>query len=335
MALTTSVSRRQRVPDPPIGIVASITGGFEAVNARLLLAAMPLVLDVFLWLGPRLSIKPLLDELLRFLNEASAGALELSPNFGLLTQMINEIAERFNLFALLSTSPLGLPSLMAARGSAQTPLGSALIWPVDNPLLYLVLFGVFVLLGLLLGALYFGGIAQQVRDGQLDVTVLLRRVWGDWFRLVLLTVLALIVLFVLGGPIAIIAGIAGLSSPLVGQLLYVFGGTLILWVLIFGGFAIHGIVLQNRGLWGALRDSVRLVQTSLPQTAGLFASVMLIDLGLSAVWSIPENNSWWRLLGLAGHALVSSALVAATFVFYKDRYRWLLEVQQAMKAQSK
>ncbi|MGQ0603825.1 MAG: hypothetical protein ACT4QE_19260 [Anaerolineales bacterium] len=331
--MTASISRH-RAPAPPIGIVASLTAGFEVVNARLVLVTLPLVLDLLLWLGPRLSIKPIVDETLALMDDVLAGSAGATPGFELLRNTLTQTAELFNLFSALSTRPLGLPSLIATRGAPLTPFGQPLIWPIVNPWVYVVLFGAFLLLGLLLGALYFGGIAQQVRDSQLNLVQLVRGVWGDWLRLSVLAVAALILVFMIGGPTVVMAQFAALVSPLLGAILSVLGATLILWVLIFGAFSVHGIVLQRRGLFGALWDSVRLVQSSLPQTAGLFAAVMVLNLGLGLVWNVPTSDSWLMLVGVAGHALVSTALIAATFAFYKDRYRWWLETQQALKKQT-
>lgn len=318
-----------------MGVVAALTAGFEAVNARLVLILLPLALDLFLWLGPRLSILPLMERMVELLQPPPASGADaegMRQIFEALRASLLNLGGGFNLFSVLSTAPLGLPSLMAARPVSQTPLGAPVIWPVDNGLVYFFLFGVFSLTGLLLGAFYFGGIAQQVRDTRLAWDLLARQVWGDWARLTALAVLALAVVFLLGGPTLVMAVLLALIHPLLGNLASIAGATLILWALIFGAFALPGIVLQQRGLLGALWDSVRLVQNSLPQTAGLFVAIALVNYGLNVVWNLPGGESWLILLGLGGHALVATALVAAVFVFYQDRYRWWVETQQALRA---
>lgn len=329
----TAPLTRRRAPAPPIGIIASITAGFETVNAQLGLVALPVALDLFLWLGPQLSVRPLVDESLRLLDEVTLGAGGLTPDATLLRQGLEQAALLFNLFSRLSTQPLGLPSLLALRGSALTPLGQPPVWPISNAGLYLVLFGAFSLVGLLFAALYFGGIAQQVRDGRLDFGQLGRQAWGNWLRLILFALLAAIAVFVIGGPTVVMASLAGLASPVLEVLISVLGTSLILWLLLFAVYAVHGILLQQRGLFGSLWDSLRLVQASLPQTAGLVGAVTLIYYVLGLVWNLARNDSWLMVFGIAGHALVSTALIAATFVFYKDRYRWWVETQQALKEQ--
>lgn len=325
-----------KLPTPPHGVIASLAGGFETVNARLELILLPLVLDLFLWLGPRLSILPLVERFSKVLvtelsREATADQLAV---LAMISQRLTEYGQGFNVFSFLSTTPLGLPSLLAGRGGAAAPLGQPFIWYVDSLPLYLLLWAAFVLAGLFLGALYFGGIAQQVRDRRLNPALLLRQVWGDWARLTALAVLALLFLIVVGTPLLIICGLLWYISPLLGSLAWILAFSLMLWALFYGGFALHAMLLARRGLPGALWDSVRMVQFNLPHVASLFVLVVLINVGLGLVWNVPASGSWLLLLGVGGHALISTALVAATFVFYQDRYRWWLEMRQNLQART-
>jgi hypothetical protein len=325
-----------KLPTPPHGVIASLAGGFETVNARLELILLPLALDLFLWLGPRLSILPLVERLSQtVVSELGAGAsADQQAVLEMFSQRMREYGQTFNLFSFISTAPLGLPSLFAGRGSSVAPMGQPPIWYVDSVPVYLVFWAAFVLLGLFLGALYFGGIAQQVRDRRLNLAVLLRQVWGDWARLTTLALLAALFLLIVGTPLLIISVILWLLSPLVGSVAWVLAFTLMLWALFYGGFALHAMLLARRGLLGALWDSVRMVQFNLPHVASLFVLVVLINVGLTLVWNIPDDASWLMLLGVGGHALISTALVAATFVFYQDRYRWWLEMRENLQARA-
>jgi hypothetical protein len=325
-----------KLPNPPFGVIASLAGGVEAVNSRLELILLPLALDLFLWLGPRLSIMPLIDRFSRTLvTELGSGATsEQQAVLEMFSQRMRELGQSFNLFSFLSTAPLGLPSLFAARGSTVAPTGQPPIWYVDSAPLYLLLWAAFALLGLFLGALYFGGIAQQVRDRRLSLAVLLRQVWGDWARLTALAVLAVAFVLMLGTPLLLVSVVLWLLSPLVGSLAWLVAFTLLLWALFYGFFALHAMLLVRRGLLGALWDSARMVQFNLPHVASLLVLVVLINVGLALVWNLASDGSWLMLLGVIGHAVVSTALVAATFVFYQDRYRWWLEMRENLQARA-
>ena len=219
-----------KMPVPPQGIITSLVTGFEAINARLELILLPLALDVFLWLGPHLSVGPLVPPIEAAMTSliANGGNDPASQsNFQVLRTALEAYGATFNVFSFLSTSPLGLPSLLAGRGPVVTPAGRPMVWLVNSVPLYLLLWGTFVLLGLLLGAFYFGIIAQQVRDKRRRWDVLLRQVWGDWARLTALAVLAIGAVIVLGLPVLVFTGLLYLISPLLSGLAWV-GGLMVI-----------------------------------------------------------------------------------------------------------
>jgi hypothetical protein len=321
-------------PAPPQGVIASLVTGFETVNARLELLLLPLALDLFLWLGPQLSIQPLVQRILATLDTPAGADAAALANLELYRSTLESFGANFNLLSVLSTAPLGLPSLLAGRAPEATPLGAPLVMQLEGFLVFLLLMGVFMLLGLLLGALYLGSIAQQVRDKRVSAARLVRLVWADWARLTALAMLALLVLVVLGVPVVLVTFAAMLLHPVLGGVVWLLGATVMLWTLFYGGFTVHGMLLHRRGLFGALWDSVRLVQVNLPQVAGLVLLIVLINTGLGLVWTMPATRSWFMLLGIGGHALVTTALVASTFVFYQDRYRWWIEMRRALRARA-
>jgi len=329
----------RKTPAPPLGIVASIASGFETVNARLELILLPLALDLFLWLGPHLSLKPVLEGLLpRLLNQlvappgvdaTTAQSLEAMRNE--LQIMLTAAAERFNVFAVLSRFPLGLPSLLVNRAPVSAPGGSPSVWFVTSGLEGVLLFAALWLLGLFLSACYFDGIAQQVRNARVNWRLLLKQVWGDWARLTALTAVIVLMLGFLSLPLSLLVGLVALMNVVAAQFVVAAVG---IWLLAYFGFTLPGILLQRRGLFGAAWDSLRLAHASLPQTLVLYAAVIFIYVGLGQVWSLPPDDSWLLVIGLAGHALVSTALVAAMFAFYQDRYRWWMETRQTLRAQA-
>ncbi|MEO6624915.1 MAG: hypothetical protein ABIN37_08795 [Burkholderiaceae bacterium] len=326
-----------KMPAPPKGVISSLATGFETINARLELILLPLALDLWLWLGPHLSVSPLMPQIeaaLRPVYAAAAADPSGRQNLGILQAAIEGFGKTFNIFSMLSTAPLGLPSLMAGRSPILTPLGTPQFWQVDSIPVYLLLMGVFILAGLYLAALYLGGIAQQVRDKRLSWGLLLRQVWGDWARLTALVAMAALVLVVLGLPLVLVTGLASLFSTLLGLVIWVGGLTIMLWVVFYAGFAVHGMLLHRRGLFAALWDSARLVHFNQPFAAGIFVMVVAVNLVLAFVWNIPHDDNWLLLIGVGGHALISTALVAATFVFYQDRYRWWVEFRQALVARA-
>ncbi len=122
----------------------------------------PLVLDLFLWLGPHLGIARLIDTLTE--PAIQAGGL-VGEQASLIRQVIESAGERFNLLSALSTIPIGIPSLMAGRMPLENPLGLISRIDVDDAgrvlLIWIGLSGI----GLVIGAYYQYWIAGAIAPG--------------------------------------------------------------------------------------------------------------------------------------------------------------------------
>ncbi len=324
-----------QLPKPPLGVLASLRAGFSVVNNRLELALFPLVLDLFLWLGPKLSIKPLVASALRGLDLLAAYSADpqVAQQLEPMRASFTDLGDKFNLFSRLSTAPLGIPSLMASSLWEGVPAGvSQPVWLGGGLLSHLGLFLLFSLIGILLGSIYFNCIAQQIRAKRLDFGQFLRQAGGDWMRLVAFAILVALALIVVLAPVWLVGGLIAAIIPAVGAIVFVLSLTLVMWGVFYLGFTVPAIVVQHRGLFGAVWDSLRVAQWSMSSTAGLYTLLFLISVLLSTVWNLVQPDSWVMLAAVAGNALVSTALVAAAFVFYQDRYRWWGEMRAAIEA---
>ena len=101
--------------------------------------------------------------------------------------------------------------------------------------------------------------------------------------------------------------------------------SMVLWtgfalVAIYLAFSLHGIFLNERPTGRALVESVRLVRRHLSSTIALFLWVFLLRALLRMLWMLADNGSWFTFISILGHSFISTALVAATFIFYRDRY---------------
>jgi hypothetical protein len=222
---------------------------------------------------------------------------------------------------------------MAARMPEAVPAGMPhLSWLVQNALFHLDLYILFSLAGLLLGAVYFNCIARPMQSPRSGARQLLRQMAGDWVRLAVFALLVALGLGVLLAPVWLVGSVIASFIPLVGVLVVVASITVVMWAVFYLGFTVPAIVVQRRGLFGALWDSVRIAHFSLPATAGLYSVLFFISLVLSYIWSIVKPDSWVTLAALGGNALVSTALVASYFEFFRDRYRWTEEMRRVFQA---
>jgi hypothetical protein len=76
-----------------------------------------------------------------------------------------------------------------------------------------------------------------------------------------------------------------------------------------------------------------LTRMTLPTTSLFFLSVLAISEGLNILWRVPPETSWLTLLGIGGHAFISSGLMAASFIFYRDADRYSQATIKIIKAQ--
>lgn len=313
------MSEQRELPARPIGAVASLSAGLDTVIQGWWILLFPLALDLFLWLGPRLSIRPVTEDFLATL----APLMEENPALDL----FETAAEELNYFSTVSVTPLGVPSLMSVKLPQSTPLGIPSTYLVTDDLQWIGLFVGLSLSGLLLGGIYFGLITQQVRDGAPNLWRLLKAIPGYWLSVLLMILSLLLAGAILAIPVIIVAALLSGLSAWIATLVVWTGFMLFLWLVFHLFFTVHGILLNQQPLIKAAWNSLRLVAANSFSVMGLLALVFALSAGLNYLWSLPNESSWMLLVGIVGHALISSALVTATFVFFQDRYRYWRQVQ--------
>jgi hypothetical protein len=57
----------------------------------------------------------------------------------------------------------------------------------------------------------------------------------------------------------------------------------------------------------------------------------LLSTGLNYLWSVPTADSWMTLVGIGGHAFITTALLSASFVYYRDMNAWLQTVFERLQ----
>jgi len=301
----------------PLGIIDSLSAGFSLVAQRPVLLMIPLLLDLFLWLGPRLSVSSITSEL----------ALKLPPSVGepaensalLFEQNTVEILGSYNLFSALSTWPLGAPSLLAGNDTGHGPLGRTSTIEVQTVGGMLAWLLALVGAGLLLGTVYLSLVARWSEESEIGLGKWAREVWIDWARIVALVIIALGVVFLVSVPFFLAVEIIGLIVPPLASFALLAGIGLGMWALFHLFFAAHAILLRQDSVRDAIRKSIVVVRKNRLSSAGLLVVAVLISLGLSMIWNMPSPESWVRIVGIVGNAFVSTGLAMATFVFYQER----------------
>jgi hypothetical protein len=74
-----------------------------------------------------------------------------------------------------------------------------------------------------------------------------------------------------------------------------------------------------------------MMRFTLPTSSMFVLTVFLLTFGLNFLWSIPPEDSWMTLLGIFGHAFVTTALLAGSFIYYRDMNIWLQTVIEKLR----
>ena len=311
------------IPAPP-SLMAALMAGFDAIASRVSLIVFPVALDLLIWLGPHLKLEKLLTG---FSNQlATLSGLEGPESADMIRanqELWRLVGERLNLLSSLRAYPVGVPSLMAGRLPSGAPAGMAPVWELNSFLLAVGIWLGLVFIGLVVGAFYFVAVSEAATTGGLNWIQIARQWPRAALQVLLLTTMLFALLFAISIPASCMISAVALTNPSLGQFaLLIYAGGL-LWLLFPLLFSPHGIFIHHSNAWASLRNSIRVTRMTLPKTGIFFLAVLVISQGLDLLWSIPGESSWFMLVGILGHAFIATALLASSFVYYREADLWV------------
>jgi hypothetical protein len=350
-------------PTPPVGVIESLTRGFETVAGYPALMILPLLLDLFLWVGPRVSFAPAVNSFkeqadcetvsetdageLSWLDQIVCEGLESTADqyfpvlvvptiFGQVIEVVLALSDSQSGLVRAHIQPIpliGVPSALAGRDASILPFGyTPAVWSIAS---MPGILGVKLLsLGaqLLLGAIYMLLIAHQV-SGKLIRFEAMTRLPFIIVQIAVLSIALQIMLLVVLLPFVVFAYGAVQISEFLASMVLIMGLLIGLWASLFVIFPVHGMLLNRRNILGALWDSFRVVQWNMSSSMTLMLIIAGLNLALGYLWTLSDMGSWLALLAAGGNAFFSTGLIAATFVFYQDRYRYWREMREALLAE--
>lgn len=294
-----------------LGTIDTLAAGFTLVGKNLWLMAIPILLDVLLWIAPKLSVAPVVAQVTASLRDglATLGAkggvdVGVSEMFESLGASLQASAGRANVLATLTWGRLGVPGVASLRQ----------IRPATDRVLELNSYGQWIgveaallLIGLLLACAFLAMIAQTVGGEKLDMRKLVRRLPTHWLRLlVLLVPLAFVLMTVLG------------SSVVLGDLSFLMWAVMI-WALVYVSFVPQAIIMSEQPALRAVVVSMTVVRQSFWPSFWLLVLVNVINLGLSTVWARVLGSNVGMAATILLNAYIGTSLTAARFIYYRDR----------------
>jgi hypothetical protein len=319
----------QALPPPP-GIIGSLRAGFDLIAGHIAVILMPLGLDLLLWLGPRLSLNQIVQP---FLAQAAGLAADsgLQPaDVKSALDMYRQFFQSFNLLSTLRTFPIGVFSLMSGQMPAYSPLGLPVAFQVDSAVSVLGLLLILTLTGWIVGGLYFRWIAALV--GAKPAAEGLASAGRAVVQSLLFSLVCAALAWTLGVPLLVVLYLLFAINTLLGEAAVLFLAFVGLWLVVPLFFTPHGIFIRRQNAISSFLGSFQLTRFALPSSSLFVLSVFMLGLGLNYLWSIPSSNSWLALVGILGHAFITSALLASSFVYYQDMSSWLQTVFARLRA---
>jgi len=309
-------------------VIETLSAGYAAVNRQPWVLLLPIVLNLFLWLGPHVSYSPLVGPAVTSFTEWTRhAAIGPSPRpvvydpeaiNGLeqTRQWLIARSDDVNGFEALVWSPLGLPSVDGLPSNDES-LAFVNGWGDGVSLLFASLG-----LGLLLGGWFYGGLAGASTGKYGDPLNACRRVPRAVVDVLGLVVVLLGAALLLGLPVLLLIGFTALVSPPVAVLgsVLLLAGVMFATVHLF--FSVPAIFVSQAGPLGAIQRSVGLVRKHLWPSVALMALTWLILAGMSRVWDLLASDlqsPYGVILGILGNAYIASGLIAAAMVFYTQR----------------
>ena len=305
-------SQGRRADELP-GVIETIGLAYTRLLARPWIVLGPVLLDLYLWLGLKITAGPLVLKIGKAIRPVEA--------IGASTADFVEGQNQYNLAELLSFDvltvrmPTFFPSLVSdqpIRLDTWQPELSNGPWWLLAPLAPLLLVA-----GYALGSAFLIALGDVSRDitPQIDIRLMLR----TGYRMILWTLASVGLLILLAWPLIVAQGAFIYSgSPPIDILLYLmFLPAGVGFVLFF--FSIYAIVLDGATAGQAFRSSYRIVRADGWQALAFIVSFMIVTGGFPFLWRLLATVPPGTLIAIFGNAFVSTGMIAAGMIYYEDR----------------
>ena len=301
----------------------------DAVLRHPWLLLIPVLLDLFLWIGPRMqapalyrSFEPGLRQLTTEMtsSEARLAAQELS-------KAIERFFTQYNLFTWLSAGLIGVPVVNGGLDATLKLVTGSLpiLWQVDSFDGYLLVLALFTIAGLAISALFWTMLGDYVQGGPWQAARWLRQSFDLWKKLLLLMLIAVGLVLLAIFPLSMVMFTLSAFSAGLASLIPLLMMGVSTWIVLVCVFTPHGLVLYQMRLGRAVGTSAMIVRANFAPTLGLVALAIAISICTGLIWEGLAPDSWLRLIAIAGNAIIGAGLIVASLLFYQNRVAILFE----------
>ena len=305
---------RQRTTEPEVpGVIDTIGLAYTRLLARPWIILGPVILDLYLWLGLKITAGPLALKL--------ADAVRSSDGMGASAASFFEDQSAFNLAELLSLQlfTIRMPTFLPLLVSEQSVRLSSWKPELDDGPWWLLagLLPVLLLGGFAIGAAFLLMLGDVARDRSPRVQP--ERVFRTGYRLLFWIVASGGLLALLAWPVLVAQGAfiyAGVGTiGILALLVFIPAG--LGFVLFF--FSAYAIVLDGTTAVQGFRSSYRIVRAYGWQSLAFVVSYMVMTGGFPFVWRLMIDVPPGTLIAIIGNAFISTGMIAAGMIYYEDR----------------
>jgi len=307
----------------PPRMIKTMLAGFNTIANNAYLLLFPILLNLALWLGPKLRVKELLTPTIeQFSREMlRLGPADMAETIKSAQTIWTQLVEQYNLATVVRTIPVGIPSLIARLSPIKSPITWNPIIEVPSANWAVAAIGIFLTVGFLLGSLFF--YILSLETDKENPKFIFKDYLFTYINTVVMFCLLLGVGIVIAIPIFLILSVLSLLNATMAQVFIMLAGFGLLWLLMPLVFSIHGVFVLKKKAMASILISIRLIRFYLPGTGLFVMTAVLISELLNKLWVLPEADSWMMLFSIGGHSFVVAGLLAASFIYYREGLRWM------------
>jgi hypothetical protein len=305
-------------------LVSALRYGFETVGAQPLLILLPILFDLFFWLGPRMSVQPAFAELLTLFDDpAFTVEMTVAEREVFQEQIISvrdfalEFGSVFNAYALRPFFPFGVPAIFDMLHPGYTPIPASVTEVNSFSAILLPAISATVI-GHLGVSLYLALISYQIKHTRLDLAAVWAGLPRFSARLAILLVINTIVYIgftLISGMLTAFFLVFNLSFmlPIVGTLALGYTGVSCLWMFML-------VIDDQCSPIDAMRRGFKLLRQRSTMLSSLAMIVFVSSFVLGSFWGRVPSGSWAMLIGIIGQAIVSTGLIVAAIAYCRSLY---------------
>jgi hypothetical protein len=209
-----------------------------------------------------------------------------------------------------------------------SPLGKSMEYQLTTFWQVFLIIAALLVVGFFLGNIYFNMLARFTAKPIEKLNF--KKLMFQFGQSLVMAVILVVLLMMISVPLLVALWAISLFSGGIANFILLMTIFVLLWMFMPLIFSPHGVYVINQKAFPSMLLSMRMVRFFLPGTGMFVVTAAMVSEVLNMVWTIPDATTWLTLVGIFGHAFIVTALLAASFIYYREGLRWMQETIQHM-----